>query len=191
MASPEPEPLLPRVARGDADAVKACIDRFGPLVWSLARRMLSDRDLAEDVVQEIFIDLWRSAGRYEPSRAAETSFVATIARRRLIDARRRIGRALPTQPVEETALPSEDAGLRGVEIGDEAARARAALARLRPEERRVLQLSIHDGWTHTQIAERTKLPLGTVKSHIRRGLERVTRMLAAPEGSGGVEEARS
>lgn len=165
--------LLARVASGDPEAVRACVERFGPLVWSLARRMLADRGQAEDAVQEVFIELWRSAERYDPALASEPGFVAMVARRRLIDVRRRLGRQPGTEALDEQRFAREDSGLARVELCDEAERAARALERLRPEERRVLELSIGEGWSHNEIARATKMPLGTVKSHIRRGLERV------------------
>lgn len=183
--------ILERIAAGDAQAVQECLDRFGPLVWSLARRAVLDHSQAEDAVQDIFIDVWRSAGRYDPAVASETTFVATIARRRLIDRRRRMGRR-PEREIEEEELVAadEDAGLRGVDVGDEARIAAEALRQLRPDQRRVLTLSILGGLSHSQIASRTKLPIGTVKSHLRRGLERV-RELMEPERRRSSGEARS
>ena len=91
--------ILQRVAAGDTEAVAACIDRFGGLVWSLARRFLDRPTEAEDAVQEIFIELWKSASRFDPSIASETTFVAMIARRRLIDRQRKLGRRLESEAV--------------------------------------------------------------------------------------------
>lgn len=180
--------LLVRVAQGDADAVGSCIDRFGPMIWGLARRMFRDARQAEDCVQEIFIELWRSAGRYDPERSSEKTFVAMIARRRLIDLRRRLSRFGPSEPLDEQQLGGDDDGLSRVDLEDEAARAAAALEELRPEQRDVLKLSVHEGLSHQQIADRLRMPLGTVKSHIRRGLERVSALL---RGTGSREEVLS
>ena len=83
------ESILARVASGDANAVRECIDEFGGLVWAIARRMARTRADAEDAVQEIFIDVWKSAGRFDPAQGSEKVFVSTIARRRLIDRLRR------------------------------------------------------------------------------------------------------
>ncbi|MFM8699347.1 MAG: RNA polymerase sigma factor, partial [Phycisphaerales bacterium] len=81
--------ILHMVARGESGAMQACMDRFGGLVWSLARRVTRSTAEADDAVQEIFVDLWRSSSRFDPSIANETTFVAMIARRRLIDRGRR------------------------------------------------------------------------------------------------------
>lgn len=163
--------------------------RFRGLIWSLARRLCPDPTEAEDAVQEIFIDVWRSAGRFDPAIASEATFVATIARRRLIDRSRR-RRRRPEAPVEIEAI--EGVLAQGGDRGEEdvshesrherreiAALAQDALERLRPEQRRVLLLSIRQGQSHEQIATSTGLPLGTVKTHARRGLIRLRELLAA------------
>lgn len=178
-STPAPPPLLPSVAGGDPEAVRACLDRYGPLVWSLARRMCADPVLAEDLVQEIFIEVWRCAGRYEPELSSEAGFIATIARRRLIDAKRRAGRRPESEPLEEDPVGGPDERLERLEICEEAELAARAMETLDDVQRQVLLLSIQDGLSHSQIASSTKLPLGTVKSHIRRGLERVGRALRA------------
>lgn len=172
------EPILQRVAAGDASAVQECLDRYGGLVWSLARRFCTNQQEAEDAAQEVFIEIWNKAPRYDPALSSEITFVAMIARRRLIDRSRRRQRALPTEAIEdETVLPETDASLELVDVGDEARRAAQALARLRPDEQRVLKLAIYEGLSHDQIAKATTLPLGTVKTHLRRGLARVREML--------------
>ena len=74
------EAILNRIANGDQDAVQECLKTYGGLVWSLARRMLRNSDDAEDAVQEIFVDIWKNAGRFDPSQSSETTFIAMIAR---------------------------------------------------------------------------------------------------------------
>ncbi len=178
-------PLLHRVAAGDQAAVRECLDTYGGLVWSLARkRGLPDAD-AEDAVQDVFAELWRSGAKFDPAIASEVTFVAMIARRRLIDARRKaIRHAAPEQlpadaPASSSTPPSE--------LGEEAAKAAQALASLAPEQQRVLRLSVFDGHSHDVIAKATGLPLGTVKTHLRRGLIRLREVLGQPVGvEGGV-----
>lgn len=180
------ENLLQRVASGDEGAVRQCIDRFGGLVWSLARRMLATE--AEDAVQEIFVELWRCADRYDPKIASEATFVAMLARRRLVDRKRRHGR-LPSEAsfderivgggpesTARTATPSE--------IGDEVGRVREAFGSLSEDQQRVLTLSIDRGLSHHQISQSTGLPLGTVKTHARRGLIKLREMLAEQNQTG-------
>lgn len=179
MSDPD-QNLLPRIAEGDQSAVEACLDRYGGLVWSLARRMCPTRDEAEDAVQEIFIEVWKNAGRFDASIASEVTFIAVIARRRLIDRRRKASRRPDESSlIEETVRdsggnPAND----GIELGEEVEVAREVLSELSEEQQRVLQLSIFYGQSHEKIARSTGLPLGTVKTHARRGLIRVRDLLA-------------
>ncbi len=172
------EPLLPRIAAGDERAVRDCVSRYGPLVWSLARRWSPDGSDAEDAVQEIFIDLWRTAARYDAARTSEAGWVAMIARRRLIDRARRRERL----PVMESIPDDFDVASeseRDLDREWRAEQARAILRELPPAQRRMLELSLVHGRTHDEIARETETPLGTVKSHIRRGLQRARDLLAA------------
>lgn len=169
----ESEPLLTRVAAGDEKAVEACLNQFGNLVWSLARRFTTSRADAEDAVQEIFIDLWSSAGRYDPGKASETTFVAMLARRRLIDRLRKSKRQPDIEElsaaadVEQSGLPAD------VALKDDAARAERLIRTLKPEQQQVIRLAVYEGHTHQSIADALQLPLGTVKTHLRRGLLKV------------------
>lgn len=172
------EPLLPRIAGGDERAVRDCVARYGALVWSLARRWTAESGDAEDAVQEIFIDLWKTAARYDSTRTSESGWVAMIARRRLIDRARRRERlpALESIPDDfDVASESE----RDLDREWRAEQARAVLRELPPAQRRMLELSLLHGRTHDEIARETETPLGTVKSHIRRGLQRARDLLAA------------
>jgi RNA polymerase sigma-70 factor (ECF subfamily) len=178
-AEPAADPLLPRVAAGDQGALQACLERFGPLVWSLARRLSGSTHDAEDAVQEIFLDLWRSAARFDGRLGSEWTFVATIARRRLIDRRRRSARRPGTELLSDqlglaAAGPSLDEILLG---GEEARLALGQLQQLQPEQKRCLELAIWDGLSHREIADHTGWPLGTVKTHLRRGLQRIREVL--------------
>jgi RNA polymerase sigma-70 factor (ECF subfamily) len=183
------EPILHRVAAGEPGAVQECLDRFGGLVWSLSRRFCPNREEAEDAVQEVFIEIWNKAKRYDPALSSEITFVAMIARRRLIDRGRRRQRAIPAEVLEDQdILPADDRAQELVDVGDEVARAQVALAKLRPDEQKVLRLSIYEGLSHDQIAKATALPLGTVKTHLRRGLIRVREMLGVDAPALGARE---
>jgi RNA polymerase sigma-70 factor, ECF subfamily len=150
--------------------VQDCLRTYGGLVWSLARRMLKNQEDAEDVVQEIFVDIWKNADRFDPSQASETTFVAMIARRRIIDRVRFMSRRIATDSLEDILIEPGDRADRAMQTSVEAEEAAKALQTLRPEQRQVLQLSIVHGLSHQEIADATGMPLGTVKTHARRGI---------------------
>ena len=173
--------ILQQIARGDPGATHACIERYAGLVWSLARRFTTSDADAEDAVQDIFLDIWKSALRFDPAVASETTFVATIARRRLIDRRRRESRRISTEAMFDEATepvsPSGPDASATDEMGEDIAAARRALEQLSPDQQRVLQLSIFHGLSHERIARATQIPLGTVKTHARRGLMRIRELI--------------
>lgn len=172
-----PVRILAAVAAGRREAMEACITEYGGMVWSLAVRMSPTREDAEEGVQEVFLDVWRHAHRFDPAVSSETTFVAMLARRRLIDRhRRRRARPAATR-LEDLGPVAAPATTNSVELADEAAGVRRLLVRLRPEEREVLELALGAGLTQTEIAERMGLPLGTVKSHARRGLIRLRELV--------------
>jgi RNA polymerase sigma-70 factor (ECF subfamily) len=168
--------LLHRVASRDPAAIREALDQFGGLVWSLARRMSPSASDAEDAVQEIFVDLWQSAARYDASLATEAGFVAMIARRRLIDRIRRRQRRSDTEPLPEVLEEAPTSARPRQEACAEAGLAAKAMQQLRPEQRRALVLACQ-GLSHEEIAATTGMPLGTVKTHVRRGLSRVREVL--------------
>jgi RNA polymerase sigma factor (sigma-70 family) len=169
--------ILERIAVGDPQAIDECLEQYSGLIWSLARRFSPVYADAEDAVQETLLEIWRSASRFDPQVASETTFIATIAKRRLIDRHRRRNRAVVVAPIEgEPAIASQPAA-ETIELQEEAERVRAVMGRLRHDERRVLEMSLMNGLTHSQISEATSLPLGTVKTHARRGLNRLREML--------------
>jgi RNA polymerase sigma factor (sigma-70 family) len=171
--------ILERIAAGDPAAVDECIDRYGALVWSLARRHLRQHADAEDAVQEIFIEIWRNAVRFDSGIASEATFITMISRRRLIDRQRKQSRTIATQSIVEEPATSSCPHQERVELEEDAERARLFMGRLRTEERRVLELALLEGLTQSQIAEAASMPLGTVKTHARRGLIRLREMLEA------------
>jgi RNA polymerase sigma factor (sigma-70 family) len=179
--------LLLQVATGDAAAAEQCLERFGGLAWSLARRLSANASDAEDAVQEVFLELWRSAGRYDESLGSEATFVTMIARRCLVN-RYRQQRRRPETTALPLNLPERGAGqMAQIELDDEVARVAEAMRRLRPEQQSVLRMSIYDGLSHDEIASSMGLPLGTVKTHARRGLLRLREDLdrAVPDGAVG------
>ena len=164
------EAILNRIATGDSTAVQDCLKTYGGLVWSLARRMLRNSDDAEDVVQEIFVDIWKNAERFDPSQSSETTFVAMIARRRIIDRIRYSARRISPDSLEDVMAEPASRADQTLQTSIEANQAAKALDALRPEQRQVLQLSIVQGLSHQEISDATGMPLGTVKTHARRGI---------------------
>lgn len=174
------ESLLEKIASGDRSAVSDCVNRYGGLVWSLARRFTGSQADAEDAVQEIFISLWKSADRFDSSKSSEMTFVAMIARRRLIDLNRKkqtASRAIPSQPLDSSEPVMVSDPTAQVELTDDASEALRVLSELPSDQQRAIKLSVYNGLTHIQIAEKMSLPLGTVKTHIRRGLVKVREKL--------------
>lgn len=171
--------ILQRIASGDGNAVQECVDTYGGLVWSLARRMLPNVNDAEDAVQEIFVEIWKNAERFDEEKSSETTFIAMIARRRLIDRLRKIDRQPNADSFEDMVTEPVGKDGREVYISIDAKRAAAAMNELRPEQSKVLQLSIIEGFSHSEIADLLKIPLGTVKTYARRGLIEVREILAS------------
>lgn len=170
-------PVLPKVATGETSAVADCLQRYGNLVWSLARRSCPDTQSAEDAVQDIFLKLWTVADRFDPEIASESTFVAMIARRRLIDLSRK--KAWPqSREIEFDSFSNSEMDVASrAEINDEAAKARELLGELPTDQQKVIKLSVYDGLSHSRIADATGLSLGTVKTHMRRGMLKLRKAL--------------
>jgi RNA polymerase sigma-70 factor (ECF subfamily) len=170
--------LLERIAKGDPSAFDECLARHGDLVWSLARRFSSTSADAEDATQDIFLHLWKSAARYDAARGTEAVFIATLARRLLID-RYRERRRRPVEVVIDGADEGPWAAIDDVSgaVSSDAQRAAEALRGLNPEQQRVIGLSVVDGLSQSEIATATGLPLGTVKTLMRRGFLQIRSFL--------------
>ncbi len=165
------ESVLAQVARRDPDSLNYCIERYGNLIWSLARRYSPSQADAEDAVQEIFLELWQKADRFNPAMSAETTFVTMIARRRLIDRYRKQSRSIEMTSTENDFDEQPDmSGSTSAELIDEAAKATRCLDGLVANQRDILRRSIHEGKSHSQISAELQIPLGSVKSFARRGL---------------------
>lgn len=179
--------ILQRIADGDRSAVDECLNTYGGLVWSLARRMLRNTEDAEDAVQEIFLDVWKNAERFDPDQASETTFVAMIARRRLIDRIRHVQRRISADSLEDVLAEPSVRTDTTMQTNVEAREAAKALDQIRPEQRQVLQMSIVHGLSHQEIADATGMPLGTVKTHARRGILQVREILGLGDSAGAKE----
>jgi RNA polymerase sigma-70 factor, ECF subfamily len=170
------EALVRRMAAGDREAFGAFYDRYAPLVYPLIVRIVRDRTDAADVLQEVFWEAWQGATAYDAARGTPEAWMITRARTRAIDRVRALRRR------GETFVPALDEGLTAAPAeagGDAAERAEdrrlvlSALEELPPAQRQAIELAYYAGLTQTEIAERLKEPLGTVKTRIRLGLERL------------------
>jgi RNA polymerase sigma factor (sigma-70 family) len=162
--------ILSEVARGNERAMENCIAKYGSLVWAIAKRHVQDHSAVEDIVQETFTDLWKSAKHYDPAIASESTFIGLLSRRRAIDFSRKESRRPQLEPMPEAeslpyAVIESSASLRC-----DSSDVRAALKELPEETQKIFSLHFDEGMTHPEIVEKTGLPLGTVKTRLRRGL---------------------
>jgi RNA polymerase sigma-70 factor (ECF subfamily) len=167
-----PVQLLRRVASGDREAFGHLYDRYATLVFTLARRLLHTPSDAEDLLQEVFLQVWRQAGSYSQERGTPEAWLITMTRSRAIDKLRSLRRR------EQGAVTSAEVAAGGkLESGAAASEARltvhGALGRLPQAQRLVLELAYFDGLTQSEIAAQLGEPLGTVKTRMRAGLERL------------------
>jgi RNA polymerase sigma-70 factor, ECF subfamily len=174
--------LIIAVARGSGEAVAELYDRYGATVYGLALRVLGQPDLAEEVVQDVFAQVWREASRYDRSRSSVAGWMVMLTRTRAID-RLRARRARPDQT---SAVGEQDAGpIPSAERSPEAAaisaqdvRAVRALGLLPEQLRALVELAYYEGLTHSEIATRTGMPLGTVKTRLRNAMGTLRSALA-------------
>jgi RNA polymerase sigma-70 factor (ECF subfamily) len=162
---------LIRIANGDPTAVADCMKQFSGLVWSLVRSKLGNSADAEDLTQDIFIEIWKSADRFKPEMGSEAVFIATITRRRVIDRLRSLGRKPETEEFDESIAPGESPDLE--HVASDARQALAALGELRKDQQSLILMGVVEGMTHSEIATATGKPLGTVKTQMRRGLAKI------------------
>ena len=177
----EAKTILQRVADGDQAAVGEFIESYGDLVWSLARRYLGNQADAEDAVQEVFIEIWSSAGRYDPGVASEVTFISTITRRRLIDRLRQYQRRPATEPIDEQLGSNQPSIPTPLDEDAEVAKVGRVLEEMDPQHRQILSMSLYEGYSHSEIASQLDMPLGTVKTRVRRGLIHVREQLRIGE----------
>jgi RNA polymerase sigma-70 factor (ECF subfamily) len=178
--------LLRRIGRGDERALRSLYDALSGRVMALCLRILGDRQGAEDVVQDTFLEAWKRAGQYDPARGGVAAFVRTIARSRAIDRRRASGTA-GRVAVQAAAEPKGPPALLPFELAEQKRqreRVALALSALPAEQRAAIELAYYEGLTQREIAERTGEPLGTVKTRIRLGMARLATMLVDGEEAG-------
>lgn len=164
-------PLMPLIAAGDTTAVDRFVERYGALIWTLTKKMMQRSHDAEDLVQEIFIELWKNAPLFRPERGSEISFISVIAKRRLFDRLRKNNSAIQVSYLTDEPL-AEGAESRGdpLEIADEINKVRNCMRQLSGSAQDVLKLILQEGLSHQEVSTSLKMPLGSVKSFARRGL---------------------
>lgn len=182
-SAPDAEQLLAQVARGERASFEALYDLFAPTVFGLVRQVVKDRSVSEEVSQEVFVELWRSAPRFDPTRAKARSWICTIAHRRAVDAvRTEQGQRNRTERVSAQPAPADAPDVGNAVIIDlDRERVRSALAGLTDGQRQSIELAYYGGLSQTQIAEALDLPLGTVKTRVRDGLIRLRDALAVSD----------
>lgn len=165
--TPSDRELATRVRAGDQEAMAALYDRYSQLVYAVGLRVLADTGAAEDVLQEVFMQLWRNPTRFDASRGSLGAWLAVIARNRAIDALRK---RRYESDIEDIVVSVEP------DLASEADRSRAAknvrdvLNGMHPAQRQALEMAFFEGLTHTEIAAKIGEPLGTIKTRIRAGL---------------------
>ena len=159
--------LIKRICSGDDTAMADMYDRYSGIVYGVALRVLGDASAAEDVLQEVFLQLWRNPQAFDADRGKLPAWLAVIARNRAID---HLRKRPPEDDIEDLPIST------GVDLENEAAqrlaveKIRGVLSQLPKEQRRALEMAFFEGMTHTEIATNTGEPLGTIKTRIRAGL---------------------
>jgi RNA polymerase sigma-70 factor, ECF subfamily len=182
------EDLMQLVRRGQAAAFEVIYERHSRAAFSLAYRMAGSRGVAEDVVQEAFLNIWRSGARYERTRGSVRTWVLGVVHHRAIDALRRSfvheRRRASDEGLEELLETGERTDVEAAR-SEEAATIRAALGHLPADQSQVIELAYFGGFTHTEIAEMLQTPVGTIKGRMRLGLEKMRHALGAGQVSLG------
>jgi RNA polymerase sigma-70 factor, ECF subfamily len=162
--------LVARIRAGEHQAMSELYDRYSKVVYAVALRVLQDAAEGEDVLQDVFLQLWRNPKAFDASRGSLAAWLAVITRHRSID---RLRKRRPETDIEECVITS------GPDLRDETerrlvvAKVRGALAEMNPDQRTALEMAFFEGLTHSEIAEKTGQPLGTIKTRIRSGLQQL------------------
>lgn len=152
------------------------------VVFGIARRVLIDPARAEEVAQDVLVEVWKTASRFDPARGSALTFVAVMTRRRAIDVVRATESSRKRETRDPGSPPAPDPVADRVVEGDENARVRRAVGDLTDLQRQAIELAFYRGLTHAQIADKLGIPLGTVKARVRDGLLRLGRMVEDGDG---------
>ena len=170
MQSDDNDSILARIAAGEDGSFELLIEKYGNLVWSIGKKFLYRQSDVEDAVQEVFIAIWKSADKFDSSKAKEITFVSMIARRRFIDHLRKISKHKNLESIDDDnsrhqlykeSMLNESTDLQLI---------KNAIKSLDIDDQELLNLSIYQGYSHSEISKLLNLPLGTVKTKIRRNL---------------------
>ena len=168
--------LATAIRAGDQGAMGALYDRYSSIVYAVALRVLQDTAAAEDVLQDVFMQLWRNPGAFDASRGNMGAWLAVIARHRAIDALRR---RKPEEDFENVIVSVEPDLASDADRSRAMAKVREAFQTMSAPQRSALEMAYFEGLTHAEIAEKTGEPLGTIKTRIRTGLLSLRKVLAA------------
>jgi RNA polymerase sigma-70 factor (ECF subfamily) len=168
--------LVTAIRSGDQSAMAALYDRYSSIVYAVALRVLQDTGAAEDVLQDIFMQLWRNPGAFDASRGNMPVWLAVIARHRAIDALRR---RRPENDIADVIVSVEPDFASDADRSRAMEKVRGALNTMPPPQKSALEMAYFEGLTHSEIAEKTGEPLGTIKTRIRTGLLSLRKVLAA------------
>jgi RNA polymerase sigma-70 factor, ECF subfamily len=174
--SPDDLSLMRAVAAGDRTAFSLLYDRHSPLLFSICRRVLKDSGNAEDIVIEVFLEVWLRADRFDASRGSPMTYLVTLARSRAIDRQRSQSarlKATSGDPGNSAQTSPASDPSQSVDSNEQQQIVRAALAELEPAQRQALECAFYEGLSHSEIAEKLQKPLGTIKTYIRQGLIRL------------------
>ena len=174
----EDAPVVEAVRRGDARALEDLYRRHGPRIYALLLRMLRESADAEEILQETFVAAWRRAGEYASSRGSVEAWLITLARSRAVDRIRNRGARLRLVRQSEQLAPAEPPAEEPPDVHART-RLRKALGALPPEQRRAIELAYWEGLSQSEISQHTGDPLGTVKTRVRLGLQRLAELLAS------------
>src|ERR1700756_3233257 len=168
--------LVSAIRAGDQGAMAALYDRYSSIVYSVALRVLSDTGAAEDVLQDVFLQLWRNPGSFDSSRGSLGAWLAVITRHRAID---QLRRRRPESDIEDVIVAVDTRLEQTTDRNMAIAKIRAVVERLPVEQRKPLEMAFFEGLTHSEIASKTGEPLGTIKTRIRSALLTLRKALAA------------
>jgi RNA polymerase sigma-70 factor (ECF subfamily) len=173
-------PLMTRIAGGDRDALRQLYDATSAKLFGVCLRILSDREESEDVLQDVYVTIWRRADRFDATRASVMTWLSTIARNRAIDRLRARGPMAYAEPVDELEIADgSDSAETLLSAADDRNKLHGCLSELDERTEKVIRTAFFEGVTYEALAKRMDAPLGTVKSWIRRGLAKLKGCLQA------------